>query len=113
MSVAAETPRTLSRHLPIGAEIVPEGGVHFRVWAPDRKNVDVVLESENHTSSEEVWSRLQCEDEDYFAGHIPEAHAVVLYRFRLDGRPPPCPAPASLFQPQGPHGSSQVIDPTD
>jgi len=113
MSVAAETPHTLSRHLPVGAEIVPEGGVHFRVWAPDRKNVDVVLESENHTSSEEVCSRLQPENEGYFAGHIPEAHAGVLYRFRLDGGPQPYPDPASRFQPQGPHGSSQVIDPTD
>lgn len=113
MSVAAETPHTLSRHLPVGAEIVPEGGVHFRVWAPERKNVDVVLESENHTSSEEVCSRLQPENEGYFAGHIPEAHAGVLYRFRLDGGPQPYPDPASRFQPQGPHGSSQVIDPTD
>jgi hypothetical protein len=37
MSVAAETnvPSSFSRRLSIGAEIVPEGGVHFRVWAPD------------------------------------------------------------------------------
>ena len=45
MSVAAETdvPGTFSRHLSIGAEIVPEGGVHFRVWAPDPKNLEVIL----------------------------------------------------------------------
>ena len=115
MSVAAETkvPHTFSRHLPIGAEIVPEGGVHFRVWAPDRKKVDVILESENSTSSEEVCCRLQPENDGYFAGHIAEAHAGTLYRFRLDGGPQPYPDPASRFQPQGPHGPSQIIDPFD
>ena len=113
MSVAAETPHAISRRLPVGAEIVPEGGVHFRVWAPDHKNVDVVLESENHTSSEDVCSRLQSENEGYFAGHIAEAYAGVLYRLRLDDGPQPYPDPASRFQPQGPHGPSEVIDPID
>src|SRR5262245_9925198 len=32
------------RRLPIGAEIIPGEGVHFRVWAPDHRRVDVVLE---------------------------------------------------------------------
>ena len=31
------------RRLPIGAEVQPEGGAHFRVWAPRRKRVVVVL----------------------------------------------------------------------
>ena len=35
-------------------------------------------------------------------------HAV---RFRLDGGPP-YPDPASRFQPEGPHGPSEVVDPT-
>ena len=54
MSVAAEmkVDRPLSRHLAIGAEIVPEGGVHFRVWAPDRKNVDVILDEGWHIQGE-------------------------------------------------------------
>ena len=34
---------TVSRRLPVGAEVVPEG-VHFRVWAPKRKTVEVVFE---------------------------------------------------------------------
>ncbi len=33
------------RKLPIGAEIDPAGGVNFRVWAPKRKVVRVVLEA--------------------------------------------------------------------
>ena len=37
--------QSFARRLPIGAEVQPGGGVHFRVWAPDWKRVDVVLES--------------------------------------------------------------------
>ena len=106
-------PSSFSRRLSVGAEIVPEGGVHFRVWAPDRKNADVILESENHASSHKVCCRLQSENDGHFAGHIAEAHAGALYRFRLDGGPQPYPDPASRFQPQGPHGPSEVIDPID
>ncbi len=40
-----------------------------------------------------------------------EAAAGTLYRFRLDGEKPLYPDPASRFQPRGPHGPSQVIDP--
>jgi hypothetical protein len=32
-----------SRRLPVGAEVVADG-VHFRVWAPKRQRVEVVVE---------------------------------------------------------------------
>src|SRR4051812_24485855 len=32
------------RRLPVGAEVLPGGGTHFRVWAPRRRSVEVVLE---------------------------------------------------------------------
>ena len=35
---------TSPRRYPVGAESSPHGGVHFRVWAPIRKRVAVVLE---------------------------------------------------------------------
>src|SRR5262249_43740293 len=35
-----------------------------------------------------------------------------LYRYLLDRGPTPYPDPASRFQPDGPHGPSQVIDPS-
>src|SRR5438477_9804721 len=34
---------TLFRSHPVSAEVLPEGGVHFRVWAPKRKQVEVVI----------------------------------------------------------------------
>ncbi len=34
-----------SRRYPIGAEVLDDGGTHFRVWAPRRSKVAVVLEA--------------------------------------------------------------------
>ena len=35
-----------ARRLPVGAEVLPQGGVHFRVWAPRRKSVKVIIEGQ-------------------------------------------------------------------
>ncbi len=92
------------RRLPIGAEVLPEGGIHFRVWAPRRRRVQVVFESGKPLE-------LEPEPDGYFSGLAPAADAGALYFFRLDGRDKLFPDPASRFQPQGPHGPSEVIDP--
>jgi 1,4-alpha-glucan branching enzyme len=102
--------RDQQRRLPIGAEISP-CGVHFRVWAPKRKRVEVQLEG-GAPGEIRTGFPLAPEDGGYFAGHIPYARVGSLYRFRLDGGPQIYPDPASRFQPNGPHGPSQVIDPT-
>jgi maltooligosyltrehalose trehalohydrolase len=96
------------RRLPIGAEVLSGDGVHFRVWAPKRKKVTVILESGPGSGSEIV---LQAEKQGYFSAAARNATAGTLYRFRLDRDPHPYPDPASRFQPDGPHGPSQVIDP--
>ncbi len=93
----------LVRRLPIGAEPLPEGGVHFRVWAPARRSVSVVLEGGGETA-------LEREDLGYFSGCVAAARAGSRYRYRLDGGDA-FPDPASRFQPEGPHGPSEVIDP--
>src|SRR4051812_36509743 len=95
------------RRLPIGAEAFSEaGGVSFRVWAPKRRDVEVVFE---HGASENV--RLPREVNGYFVGQSTSARAGMLYRFRLDGGETLFPDPASRYQPQGVHGPSQIIDP--
>ena len=94
--------------MPIGAEATPEG-VRFRVWAPIRKRVEVVFEE-----AAEEWPvefDLTPEEDGYFSGLVPQAGAGALYRYRLDGGDA-FPDPASRFQPQGPHGPSQVVDPS-
>jgi len=91
------------RRLPVGAEATPEG-VHFRVWAPARRLVEVVPEGGAPV-------RLDPEPGGYFAGSVPGLTAGARYWFRLDGELLR-PDPASRFQPEGPHGPSQVIDPS-
>jgi maltooligosyltrehalose trehalohydrolase len=88
----------------VGAEVLPEGGAHFRVWAPRRRRVAVVLDGGGEF-------RLEPEANGYFAGRVAAAGAGARYRFRLDDGERPYPDPASRFQPHGPHGPSQVIDP--
>ena len=98
------------RRQPIGAEIVADDGVHFRVWAPDHQDVEVLLESDN--ASPRAFA-LEPEAEGYFAGAVQGASAGTRYRFRLGGPGGPVfPDPASRFQPDGPCGPSEVIDPS-
>ena len=96
---------TTKRRYPIGAEIIAEDKTHFRVWAPKADTLEVVLQK-NETAS---FYSLGREDGGYFAG-IAECGAGARYKFRINGGES-FPDPASRFQPEGPHGSSCVIDP--
>ncbi|HKH46704.1 MAG TPA: malto-oligosyltrehalose trehalohydrolase [Thermoanaerobaculia bacterium] len=101
--------QSFARQLPIGAEVVPEG-VHFRVWAPRCKKVEIVFEGPS--GDWPVALALKEENGGYFSGLAERAGAGALYRFRLDEGESLYPDPASRFQPEGPHGPSQVIDPS-
>jgi maltooligosyltrehalose trehalohydrolase len=74
------------------------------VWAPKRRRVEIVLEDRDKVLT------LEPDGAGYFAGRA-EAPAGALYRFRLDGGQKTYPDPASRFQPEGPHGPSEVVDP--
>lgn len=91
--------------LPLGATVA-RGGVQFRVWAPASRRVDVVLEDGGGRSVS-----LQRRASGYFSGVFPGLRAGALYRYRLN-RGPRYPDPCSRYQPQGPHGPSQVVDPS-
>jgi maltooligosyltrehalose trehalohydrolase len=86
--------------------------VHFRVWAPRRKTVEVALEGRRQSDAvvPGEFVPLTAEPGGYFSGAVAEARAGTLYRYRLDGGER-YPDPASRFQPEGPHGPSQVVDP--
>ncbi|WP_406856305.1 malto-oligosyltrehalose trehalohydrolase [Alsobacter sp. KACC 23698] len=90
------------RRYPVGAELV-EGGVHFRVWAPRARSIAVAVEDGPVIP-------LASEPEGYFSGLVADAGAGLRYRYEVDGEKR-YPDPASRFQPEGPHGPSQVIDP--
>jgi maltooligosyltrehalose trehalohydrolase len=94
------------RRLPIGAETQSDGGVHFRVWAP--RCSEVVVEIEGLAPA-----ALQFETDGYFSLRSLPARAGMRYRFRLDQGEAALPDPASRFQPEGPHGPSEIVDPGD
>lgn len=104
----------MKRRLPIGAEVLSNGGVHFRVWAPKAEELVVVLEEKKGGRPHQVVfeSSLQKERDGYFSGFVKEAEEGALYRFRINGSEMLYPDPVSRCQPQGPHGPSQVIDPS-
>jgi maltooligosyltrehalose trehalohydrolase len=102
------------RRIPVGADVVAQGGVHFRVWASKRQRVEVVLEGgpRHRPEAEPLGIALEPEGAGYFSGLVADAGAGTLYYYRLDGETELYADPASRFQPEGPHGPSQVIDPS-
>jgi maltooligosyltrehalose trehalohydrolase len=95
---------SVPRRLRTGAEITGSGGVHFRVWAPRARRVEVALENGSAVA-------LEPEPEGYHGGLVEAAGRGTRYRLRL-GSGRGFPDPASRFQPDGPHGPSCVIDPS-
>ena len=96
---------TTPRRLPVGAEVVG-GGVHFRVWAPGHTSAVVVLESGAAAGE----YPLDLDSDGYVSALVPGAAAGDRYRYHLDGKEW-LADPASRYQPEGPAGPSQVIDP--
>lgn len=102
-------PGQFRRVLPVGAEPDPGGGVHFRVWAPATDSVAVECSDRLPFPSEPILAPLEAEPGGYHSGLVPDASPGTYYRFRL--KQGSFPDPVSRFQPEGPHGPSQVIDP--
>jgi maltooligosyltrehalose trehalohydrolase len=87
--------------MPFGAEVLPGGGVRFRLWAPAAKNVDLVLKEKS--------SPMKKLEEGWFELVELHARAGTLYQYRINGGQL-VPDPASRFQPQDAEGPSEVID---
>jgi maltooligosyltrehalose trehalohydrolase len=96
------------RQLPVGADVLSAGGVAFRVWAPKHDRVDLVL---GQDGTERV-VRMEAAGEGYFECVADDASAGTRYGYRLGGGERAYPDPASRFQPDGPHGRSEVVDPS-
>ena len=91
------------RRYPVGAECVA-GGVSFRVWAPKRRRVALVTDTTEHP--------LEAQESGYFGAVVAGLGAGARYRLRLDADDTLYPDPASRFQPEGPLGPSEVVDPS-
>ena len=96
--------RLLTRRVPVGAEVQPGAGTHFRVWAPAARTIALQIE----TGGGDRHVQLETEPDGYYSAYVEWAGAGSRYWYVLDGDP--LPDPASRFQPDGPFGPSQVVD---
>ena len=92
----------------VGVEVLPDGSVHARVWAPYARTVAVVFEDASGTHPEPV--TLTAEERGYFSGFLPTTGPGTRYRLRLDDQTLVAD-PASRLQPEGVYGASMVVDP--
>jgi len=100
----------------IGAEILDQG-VSFRVYAPGRSDVQVILEGGSSPDAggggDRIAHRLDMEaGGGYFSDVVADIGPGARYWFRLAGDDAFYPDPASRSQPEGPFGPSEVVDPT-
>lgn len=94
------------RHrMPFGAEVLDDGSVRFRLWAPSAKTVGLCL-----GDATEPCLRLGPEGNGWFSLVTARAHAGTRYRFAIDDGLR-VPDPASRFQPEDVNGPSEVIAP--
>ena len=94
---------TLDRRLSSGVEMRPDGTASVRVWAPACHSVELTIDGgASHP--------LTRGDDGVFIGRIAGIQPGARYWYRLDGTDLR-PDPASRFQPIGPHGPSEIVDP--
>lgn len=91
--------------MPFGTEILEDGGVNFRFWAPAVTEVKLELDKSNGIPMTAI-------DEGWFELKISTAQNGSHYRFQLPNGMS-VPDPASRFNPQDVHGPSEVVDPTE
>ena len=89
---------------PIGA-VARAGQAHFSVWAPDRDKVEVVLGNARRVP-------MKLDEAGYWSVTVDAVSAGARYGYALDGSSTALADPASRFQPDGPHGLSELIDAT-
>jgi malto-oligosyltrehalose trehalohydrolase len=93
--------------MPFGAQVLADGRVRFRLWAPAARRVDLVLES---AAGPERALLLEASGDGWFELTTDQAHRGSRYRFSIDGELL-VPDPASRRNPLGVHGASEVVDP--
>jgi maltooligosyltrehalose trehalohydrolase len=83
--------------------MLDKGLCRFRVWSP--RSLEVTIALEDHPQSRVP---MKASGDGY---HVAELEGIVagqLYRYEIEGDL--LPDPCSRFQPEGPHGPSEVVD---
>src|SRR5262249_44989673 len=97
---AAVTAR--AHRMPFGAELLADGKIRFRLWAPPHPAIEIEFNGETMP--------MECLSAGWHELVTDRARAGTRYRFVLpDGLR--VPDPASRYQPEDVHGPSEVVDP--
>jgi maltooligosyltrehalose trehalohydrolase len=89
-----------------GAQVLDNGGVRFRLWAPAANEVALLL-----VDGRERRLPMQLQAFGWYEIVEPSCSAGSRYLYEIN-REIRVPDPASRFQPDGPGGPSQVVDPS-
>ena len=93
-------------HTPPSGAFPTDAGVRYRVWAPEKRSVDAIVNGGERTVA------LSPAGDGFFQGVDPDGRAGDLYRYCLDGNEGQVfPDPLSRYQPEGVHGPSMVVKP--
>ena len=88
--------------------IQEQNGITFRVWAPSRQRVELVLQPGSLPVRHRLLRRTAG---GIFTGTFGDVAPGDRYAYLVDGEGP-FPDPASRFQPEGVHGPSAVVAPS-
>jgi maltooligosyltrehalose trehalohydrolase len=97
--------------MPFGAQLLPEGGTRFRLWAPSSPQVTLELRISN---ANEALVREMSAAKGWHEVTVKEAAAGWRYQFVVQSQAAPAlavPDPASRSNPDGVHGASAIVDP--
>src|ERR1051325_2597200 len=78
----------LHRRYAAGAEVQPDGSTHFRVWAPEPRQIALRIERPNDKPYD---IGLEREADGYYSALVADATAGTRYRYVLDGDALPDP----------------------
>lgn len=97
---------SFAHRMPFGAELVNEGSVRFRLWAPGQQTVSLAIESAD------LVVPMRAAGDGWFELTTDKARPGTTYRFQMaDGFR--VPDPASRRQAADVHGASVVVDPNE
>ncbi len=93
--------------IPFGAQVLDDGSVRFRLWAPAANRVELCLQS----GECETLVGMTRNQDAWFEHVSRTAGPGSYYRFSIDNSDLRVPDPASRYNPGDVHGHSEVIDP--
>jgi glycogen operon protein len=101
--------KTMTRYhaMPFGPQLLDNGEIRFRLWAPQAKRVELLLETRRGSQAS---LPLSMAEGGWFEQTTDWPQVGDRYRFRIDGEWP-VPDPASRYNPDDVHGPSQLVDP--